>query len=137
MSAFDPKRILTVHCGYIEYKNCAVRSPEAPPLFYSTFGLLKTTLEVLFGRDGRVCAPGGALVAIYRLFSEAAFDPEDIRRMSAAYEAALQLLRLNDRNDPVTELVAAKIVQVFRLGETDPPRICARALKELGVPIPD
>jgi hypothetical protein len=76
-------------------------------------------------------------VAIYRLLKEAAFSPEDVRRMTAAYEAALQLLRLNDRNDPVTELVAAKIIQIFQLGETDPPRICARSLKELGVPIPD
>ncbi len=76
-------------------------------------------------------------MAINRLLKEAAFSPEDVRRMTAAYDAALQLLRLNDRNDPVTELVATKIIQIFQLGETDPPRICARALKELGVPIPD
>jgi hypothetical protein len=76
-------------------------------------------------------------MAIYRLLKEAAFSPEDVRRMTAAYEAALQLLRLNDRNDPVTELLAAKTIQIFRLGENDPPRICARVLKELGVPIPD
>jgi hypothetical protein len=76
-------------------------------------------------------------VAIYRLLKEASFSPEDARRMTAAYEAALQLLRLVDRTDPVTELVAAKVIQIFRLGEIDPPRICARALKELGVPIPD
>jgi hypothetical protein len=76
-------------------------------------------------------------VAIYRLIGEAAFSPEDIRRLGAAYEAALQLLRLKDRTDPVTELVAGKIIQVFRLGEHDPPKICARALKELGIPLPD
>lgn len=76
-------------------------------------------------------------MAINRLLKEAAFGPEDVRRMTAAYEAALRLLQLKDHNDPVTELVAAKIIQIFRLGEIDPPRICARALKELGVPIPD
>lgn len=76
-------------------------------------------------------------MAINRLLGEAAFSPEDVRGLSAAYEAALQLLQLKDRADPVTELVAAKIIQVFRLGERDPPRICARALKELGLPFPD
>jgi hypothetical protein len=76
-------------------------------------------------------------MAIRRLLAEASFDQADIDRMTAAYEAALQLLRLKDRSDPITELLAAKIIQVTRLGEHDPPRICARALKELGIPIPE
>jgi hypothetical protein len=65
-------------------------------------------------------------VAIQRLIREASFGPDDIRRLTA-----------EDRQDPVTELIAGKIIQVYRLGEQDPPRICARALKELGVPIPE
>jgi hypothetical protein len=76
-------------------------------------------------------------VAIQRLIREASFGPDDIRRLTAAYEGALELVRLKDRQDPVTELIAGKIIQVYRLGEQDPPRICARALKELGVPIPE
>jgi len=76
-------------------------------------------------------------MAIYRLLQEAAFSPEDISRMTAAYEAALRLLRLTDRTDPVTEIVAKKIIEVTRNGEHDPPRICARALKELGIPLRD
>jgi hypothetical protein len=76
-------------------------------------------------------------MAIYRLMQEAAFSPEDISRMTAAYEAALRLLRLTDRTDPVTEIVAKKIIEVTRNGEHDPPRICARALKELGIPLND
>jgi hypothetical protein len=76
-------------------------------------------------------------VAIQRLIREASFGPDDIRRLTAAYDGALDLLRLQDRQDPVTELIAAKIIQVYRLGELDPPRLCARALKELGVAIPD
>jgi hypothetical protein len=76
-------------------------------------------------------------MAIYRLLQEAAFSPEDISRMTAAYEAALRLLRLTDRTDPVTEIVAKKIIEVTRSGERDPPRICARALKELGIPLSD
>jgi hypothetical protein len=76
-------------------------------------------------------------MALHRLLRDASFDQTDIDRMTAAYEAALQLLRLTDRNDPITELVAAKIIEVTRLGESDPPRICARALRELGVPLPE
>jgi hypothetical protein len=76
-------------------------------------------------------------VAIQRLLREASFGPDDIRRLTAAYEGTLDLLRLLDRTDPVTELIAAKIIQVYRMGERDPPRICARAIKELGIPMPE
>jgi hypothetical protein len=76
-------------------------------------------------------------MAIHDLVKDSAFGPEDIDRMVAAYEAALQLLRLTKRDDPVTELVAKKIVEIALAGERDPPRICARALNELGIPLPD
>jgi hypothetical protein len=76
-------------------------------------------------------------MAIYRLLQEAAFSPDDVSRMTAAYETALRLLRLTDRTDPVTEIVAKKIIEVARNGERDPPRICARALKEMGIPLSD
>jgi hypothetical protein len=74
-------------------------------------------------------------MAIYRLLQEATFSPDDINRLTAAYEAALRLLRLTDRTDPVTEIVAKKIIEVTRNGERDPSHICARALKELGIPL--
>jgi hypothetical protein len=76
-------------------------------------------------------------MAIYRLLQGTAFSPEDVSRMTAAYEAALRLLQLTDRTDPVTEIVAKKIIEVARNGERDPPHICARALKELGIPLSD
>ena len=69
--------------------------------------------------------------------SEASFGPEDVRRLVSAYEAALELLRLRDRADSVCELVVAKLIQVYRKGERDPPRICATAITELGIPIPN
>jgi len=77
------------------------------------------------------------VVPIQQFLDEASFQPEDIRRLTAASEAALTLLHLNDRTDPVCEIIATKIIQVFRAGEHDPPRVCAVALKELGIPIPD
>jgi hypothetical protein len=71
-------------------------------------------------------------LAIYRRLSEASFNDADIKCMTAAYEAALDKLRLNDREDPVTEVIASKVIQVFRSGEHDPIKICARTLTELG-----
>ena len=76
-------------------------------------------------------------MAIYQFLREGDFAPKDVERLSKAYEASLELLRLKDRADPITQIVAAKIIQVYQNGEYDPPRICARALKELGVPLPD
>ena len=74
---------------------------------------------------------------IKKMATEAAFGPDEIARLSSAYEAALQLLHMTDRTDPVTEIVAKKIIEVARAGERDPPRICARALMELGIPLPE
>jgi hypothetical protein len=72
-----------------------------------------------------------------RLLKESSFDPDEIERMLQAYEAALTLLNLKDREDPVTDLVASKIIQLYKADERDPARLCARALKELGIPLPD
>jgi hypothetical protein len=72
-------------------------------------------------------------MAIYRLLKFAAFDPEMIASMTAAYEGALRVLRLADRQDPITELVARKIIQVARSGGRDPTQIREQALKELGI----
>jgi hypothetical protein len=49
-------------------------------------------------------------MAIYRILQQSAFAaPEDVDRLTAAYEQALKQLRLVDRQDPVTELIARKI----------------------------
>jgi hypothetical protein len=36
-------------------------------------------------------------MAIYRLLAQSSFDPEDISRMTAAYEECLRLLKLANR----------------------------------------
>jgi hypothetical protein len=74
---------------------------------------------------------------LQRLLASAEFDEADIRCMTAAYEAALVLLCLKDRDDPVTGLIAARIIKIFQSGERDPPCLCARALRELGIPLPE
>jgi hypothetical protein len=53
--------------------------------------------------------------------------------MTAAYEDALRVLRLADRQDPITELVAKKVIEAAQLGERDPMRLCEKALTDLGI----
>jgi hypothetical protein len=72
-------------------------------------------------------------MAIYRLLQFSAFEPKEITNMTAAYEDALRVLRLADRQDPITELIAKKIIEEAQAGERDPVRLRERALKELGI----
>jgi hypothetical protein len=80
---------------------------------------------------------GGPIMPIYRFLREAAFDQADIDKMTAAYEAAIKLLRLADRSDPICETIAKKIIELARDGIHDPPQLCARTLKELGIAPPE
>jgi hypothetical protein len=62
-------------------------------------------------------------MAIYRIFRERVFEPEAVICMAKAYESALVALRLSNRQDPFTEIVARKIVEIAELGERDPNRL--------------
>ena len=69
-------------------------------------------------------------MAIYRLLQFSAFEPDQIACMRAAYEDALAALKLNDRRDPITELVAKKVIEAAQAGERDPDRLCETALRD-------
>ena len=58
-------------------------------------------------------------MAIYRLLKFSAFEPEAVTRMVTAYEDALRVLGLTDRQHPITELVAKKIIEIAQQGERD------------------
>jgi hypothetical protein len=73
-------------------------------------------------------------VAIHPLFQRQAFGPEEIDRLAAAYETALETLHLPNRPDPVTEVVARRIIEIAQTGVRDPAKICDAAIKQLGVP---
>ena len=52
-----------------------------------------------------------------------AFEPDDIAILANAFEQALQALRLVDREDPATILVARRIIECAKEGERDLDRL--------------
>ena len=72
-------------------------------------------------------------MAILQLLKGSAFDPEQIKVMTEAYEATLKVLHLKVGTEPINELIAKKIIGIMQANEHDPKRICARTIKELGI----
>jgi len=71
---------------------------------------------------------------IYRLLQNMPMGPEDIRRLTTAFEHALRTLGIVDRGDPLAELLARKIIEVAQTGIREPADISAQAIKEIGIP---
>jgi hypothetical protein len=70
----------------------------------------------------------------HRFLQNSPFGPEDIARLGTAYEQALRDFGLKDRNDPLTELIAKKIIQVAQTGVRDPAQISKLGVKQLRRP---
>jgi hypothetical protein len=73
-------------------------------------------------------------MAIYRLLQHSAFTPEDIVQIGAAYEDCLRILKLTNRSDPLTEIIARAIIEIAQTGVRDPVQIRELALKRIGTP---
>jgi hypothetical protein len=69
---------------------------------------------------------------ISRLLKDSKLTPQEIERLNRAYTFTLRSLNLVDRNDPLTEIVARKVIEV---GATvhDPAEIAKMALKGLHI----
>jgi hypothetical protein len=72
------------------------------------------------------------MMAIYRILQNSPLSLEDVSRLVAAYEATLKALGLIDRSDPITELVARKIIEIGQTGVRDPLQISKLAVTDLG-----
>ncbi len=70
-------------------------------------------------------------MTINRLLARTSLGLEEIRLLNEAYKRALRGLHLVDRNDPLTEMVAKKIIEVSQGGINDPAQISQRAIKDL------
>jgi pyrimidine operon attenuation protein/uracil phosphoribosyltransferase len=71
---------------------------------------------------------------IYRLLQNMPMGPEEISRLTTAYEQALRAIGIVDRGDPLAELLAKKIIEVAQTGIREPADISAQAIKEIGIP---
>ena len=59
---------------------------------------------------------------------------EEVARLTSAFNLALNSLNLVDRNDPLSDLVARKIIEVGRRDDLKEPReIADLAVKEVGL----
>jgi hypothetical protein len=60
---------------------------------------------------------------IDRLIQSGVFAPELVAMMGDVFEDVLKTLGLVDREDPVTQLIAHKIIELVQGGERDPVRL--------------
>jgi hypothetical protein len=72
-------------------------------------------------------------MAIRRLIAAGSYGPDEIRAMTDAYDIALIVLRLNDKDDPITELLAKSIAAIVATGERKPGEIATKAIDALGI----
>jgi hypothetical protein len=66
-----------------------------------------------------------------RLLDNASFDPAAVTALRNAYEGVCAALQLADRTDPLTEVVAKRIIEHARRGERDPIRLREAVLRDL------
>jgi hypothetical protein len=71
---------------------------------------------------------------IHRLIQNLSFNQDDIERLAEAYEDALRALHISDRDDPINEIIAQRIIEGARSGVRDPGDLCKIAIKNLMVP---
>jgi hypothetical protein len=66
---------------------------------------------------------------INRLLADSKLGPEEVKRLNAAYTYALRSLSVVDRNDPLTEMLARKIIEIGATSVSDPAKISEPAVK--------
>ena len=59
--------------------------------------------------------------------------PDEISRVTAAYEQALHTLCVKDRDDPLTEMIAKTIIKIAQAGVNDAAQLSVLAIAELRI----
>lgn len=70
------------------------------------------------------------------LNDDQSFSPEEAKVLVEAFEQSLKALRLVDREDPATLLVAEKVLEAARGGERDMQRLRTWVLAQFGASPP-
>ena len=68
---------------------------------------------------------------INRFLAKNQLQPEQVERLNKAFEIALFSLRV-DRNDPMVDILAKKIIEIATTGIRDPREIADTAIRQLG-----
>jgi len=71
----------------------------------------------------------GSGMPIRPLLQQHSFGPDEVNILVRAFEEALQELRLVDRNDPIANLVAKRLIELAQSGERDPVQLREGAVK--------
>ncbi|MCC8947441.1 hypothetical protein [Bradyrhizobium brasilense] len=59
--------------------------------------------------------------------------PEEIELLDKAFNCALRAMGVVDRNDPLCELVARKVIEAGATGVNDPKKIADLAVARIGL----
>jgi hypothetical protein len=71
-------------------------------------------------------------MSIRRLLKDGDLGPDEVERLELAYSRALHAMHLVDRDDPLTQVIAKKIIEIGATGVRDPAEISDIAIKQLG-----
>ena len=69
---------------------------------------------------------------IDRLLQRRGVGSDDSQRLKQAFNLALCRLDLVDRNDPICEIVARKVIEIGLDDTRNPQEIAAQTIKQLG-----
>jgi hypothetical protein len=71
---------------------------------------------------------------INRMFRDGKIKAEEVERLNRAFTFTLRSLSLVDRDDPVCEIVARKVIEIDAAGTHEPKEIAKLAFNQLGIP---
>jgi hypothetical protein len=70
---------------------------------------------------------------INRLLVGTKLEQEEVETLERAFAYTLKSLHLVDRNDPICEIVARKVIEIASAGTHDPKEIAKLTANQLGV----
>lgn len=70
-------------------------------------------------------------MSIYEILKGGVFEPKHIEAMGQAFDAVCSGLELSNRDDPLRDLVARKVIECAQRGEHDPERLARIVLSAL------
>jgi hypothetical protein len=73
-------------------------------------------------------------MTVHPLFERLSLGHDEISRLAEAYKLTLEALRLCDRDDAMTRIVARSIIDISQTGVSDPAELSRLAIKQVGIP---